>query len=64
MAHGICEGLWLKKVQEELKRSVVGPMKFVFDNKEAVGVVHNLIQNYKTKHVEIDIHFIKEKLGR
>lgn len=32
------------------------------DNKAAITIVHNPIQHDRTKHVEIDRHFIKEKM--
>ncbi|RVW76999.1 Copia protein [Vitis vinifera] len=39
-----------------------GPMKLYCDNKSAINIVHNPIQHNRTKHIEIDRHFIKEKL--
>ncbi|RVW62074.1 Copia protein [Vitis vinifera] len=39
-----------------------GPMKLYCDNKSAINIVHNPIQHDRTKHIEIDRHFIKEKL--
>jgi hypothetical protein len=32
------------------------------DNKSAISIANNLVQHDKTKHVEIDRFFIKEKL--
>ena len=37
-------------------------MKLYCDNKIAIEIAHNLIQYDHTKHMEIDRHFIKEKL--
>ena len=34
------------------------------DNKEAIEIVQNLVQHDRTKHVEVDCHFIKEKLDQ
>jgi hypothetical protein len=31
-------------------------------NKAAINITHNSIQHNQTKHIEIDRHFIKEKL--
>ncbi|RVW39537.1 Retrovirus-related Pol polyprotein from transposon RE1 [Vitis vinifera] len=62
MAHGVCEILWLKKILEELKRPLEMPMKLYCDNKAAISIAHNPVQHDRTKHVEIDRHFIKEKL--
>ena len=38
------------------------PMKLFCDNKAAISIANNSIQHDRTKHVEINIHFIKEKL--
>ena len=38
------------------------PMKLYCDNKAAVSSAQNLVQHDRTKHVEIDRHFIKEKI--
>jgi len=61
MAHGICEILWLKRFLEELRRPVSFPMKLYCDNKAAISIAHNPVQHDRTKHVEVDRHFIKEK---
>ena len=37
-------------------------MRLYCDNKLAISIAHNPIQHDKTKHVEVDRHFIKEKL--
>lgn len=34
------------------------------DNKSAIQIAHNPVQHDRTKNVEVDLHFIKEKLGR
>ena len=37
-------------------------MTLYSDNKAGINITHNPIQHDRTKHVEIDRHFIKEKL--
>ena len=37
-------------------------MKLYYDNKSTMNIAHNPIKYDHTKHVEIDKHFIKEKL--
>ncbi|XP_060958297.1 uncharacterized mitochondrial protein AtMg00810-like [Cannabis sativa] len=62
VAHGICEIIWIKRLLEELKSSQSSPMKLYCDNKAAIAIAHNLVLHDRTKHVEVDKHFIKEKI--
>ena len=62
MAQGVCEILWVKRLLSELGRPVELPMKLFCDNKAAISIANNPVQHDRTKHVEIDRHFIKEKL--
>ena len=39
-------------------------MTLYCDNKAAISIAHNPIQHDRTKHIEIDRHFIKEKLNK
>ncbi|WMV13495.1 hypothetical protein MTR67_006880 [Solanum verrucosum] len=61
MAHGICEMIWLKKI-EELRRPMTPLMKLYCANKAVISIAHNPIQYDRTKYIEVDRHFIKEKL--
>ena len=40
----------------------MGTMKLYDDNKSTINISHNLVQHDHVKHVEVDRHFIKEKL--
>ena len=62
MAQGVCELLWVKIILNDLKIKYEAPMGLGCDNKSAISIAHNPIQHDRTKHVEIDRHFIKEKL--
>ena len=64
MAHGICEILWLRILLMELGLYRSKPLMLYCDNKAALDIAHNPIQHDRTKHVEIDRHFIKEKLDQ
>ena len=58
----ICEVLLIRQLLEELKISRTLPMKLYCENKVAISIAHNLVLHDGTKHVEVDKHFIKEKL--
>ena len=62
MAQGICEGIWLKRLLEELRVPVKYPMILHCDNQAAISIAKNPVHHDRTKHVEIDRHFIKEKI--
>ena len=62
MAQGICELLWLKIILEDLKIKYDGLVKLYCHNKYVISMAYNPVQHDKTKHTELDRHFIKEKL--
>ena len=64
MAHGICEAIWIKQLLEELKISYEFPMQLYCDNKATICIAHNPVRHDRTKHVEVDRHFIIEKLEK
>ena len=59
VAHGICEIMWIIRLLEELKMTGSSPMKLYCDK---ISVAHNPVLHDRTKHVEVDKHFIKEKI--
>ncbi|CAL2227819.1 unnamed protein product [Prunus armeniaca] len=64
MAHGVCELLWIKRLLVELGFKPGKPMKLHCDNKSTIDIAHNPVQHDRTKHVEVDRHFIKEKIEK
>ncbi|RDX95441.1 HBS1-like protein, partial [Mucuna pruriens] len=61
IAQGLCEMLWLKIILDNLRVKLEGPMKFYCD-KLTINIACNPIQNDRTKHIDIDRHFVEEKL--
>ena len=62
IARGVYELLWLKIILEDLKIKWDGPMRLYCDNKLAISIAHNPVHHDRTIHIEIDRHFIKERL--
>ncbi|RDY07539.1 putative mitochondrial protein, partial [Mucuna pruriens] len=62
MAQGICEGLWMKIILDDIKVKYEGHIKLFCDNNSVMNITHNPIQYDRTKHIEIDRHFIIKKL--
>nr|GEY34820.1 putative RNA-directed DNA polymerase [Tanacetum cinerariifolium] len=59
---GITEVLWVRRLLTEIGYSPQEPTKIFSDNKAAIQISENPVQHDRTKHIEVDRHFIKEKL--
>ncbi|XP_042010609.1 uncharacterized mitochondrial protein AtMg00810-like [Salvia splendens] len=59
---GLTEILWLKRLMTELELMPSGPCKLFCDNKAAISISENPVQHDRTKHVEVDRHFIKDNI--
>ena len=62
LAHGVCEAMWIKRVLEELQVPITAPIRIYCDNKAAISIAHNPVLHDRTKHIEVDKHFIREKI--
>lgn len=58
----IIEIMWLRRLLTEIGFLPNRKSKLFCDNKAAISISKNPIQHDRTKHVEVDRHFIKEKL--
>lgn len=59
---GICEGMWIQRVLADLKLNNLKPIIMYCDNHAAISIAKNPVQHDRTKHIEIDRHFISEKI--
>ena len=62
MAHGVCEGVWLKLLLKEMGLPLESSVKFLCDNQATISIAKNPEYHDRIKHVEIDRHFIREKI--
>ena len=62
ITRGLAEVLWLRKLLTELGFVPTQACPLRCDNKAAVSISENPVQHDRTKHIEVDRHFIKEKL--
>ena len=62
IAKGITEVLWIKKLIIEIGFPPQLPSQLKCDNKAVISISENPVQHDRTKHVEVDRHFIKEKI--
>ncbi|XP_019246535.1 PREDICTED: uncharacterized protein LOC109226196 [Nicotiana attenuata] len=61
MATTVAELVWLHGLLEEVSMKVDLPMELYCDNKAALQIASNPMYHERTKHIEIDCHFIREK---
>ena len=62
MAQGTCEIMWIHQLLTELGFDITLPAKLWCDNQAANHIASNPIFHERTKHIEIDCHFVREKL--
>jgi len=62
MASLTCELIWVKQFLKEIGFCNIQPIKTYCDNQAALHIASNPVFHEKTKHIEIDCHFIREKL--
>ena len=63
MALATCEFIWLKHLLQELRFGKDKQMKLICDNQAALHISSNPIFHKRTKHIEVDCHFIREKIA-
>ena len=63
MTLATCELIWLKQLLQELRFGKDGQMTLVCDNQAALYIASNLIFLERIKYIEVDCHFIQEKIA-
>ncbi|WVZ64737.1 hypothetical protein U9M48_014214 [Paspalum notatum var. saurae] len=63
MAHVMAECYWLRQLLHELHISIPSAIVVYCDNVSVVYMTANMVYHRRTKHIEIDIHFICEKVA-
>lgn len=62
MAATTSELMWLRRLLADLSLSHSQPMLLHCDNQSALRIAANPVLHERTKHIEIDCHFIHEHL--
>ncbi|GFZ20884.1 hypothetical protein Acr_29g0000460 [Actinidia rufa] len=62
MAQGTSEIIWLRSLLTELGFSVTDSSYLFCDNKSAIMLSSDSVLHERTKHIEVDIHFIRKKV--
>nr|CAN80924.1 hypothetical protein VITISV_003442 [Vitis vinifera] len=62
MTLATCELIWLRHLLRELRFGKDEQMKLICDNQAALHIASNPVFHERTKHIEVDCHFIREKI--
>ena len=62
LAAVICELKWLRGLLSCLGVMQEGPMQVYCDNQSALHLAHNLVFHERSKHIEVDLHFIRDTI--
>jgi hypothetical protein len=63
VANGMAEASWLRQLLAELYNPLLRSTLVYCDNVSAVYLSTNPVQHQRTKHVEIDLHFVRDRVA-
>jgi hypothetical protein len=63
VTNDVVEACWLRQLLVELHNPLSRATLVYCDNVSAVYLSTNLVQHQRTKHVEIDLHFVRERVA-
>jgi hypothetical protein len=63
VANGVAEASWMRQLPHELHSPLQRATLIYCDNVSAVYLSTNPVQHQRTKHVEIDLHFVRERVA-
>lgn len=62
MALTTCEITWLVSLLKDLGIQKVAPVDLKCDNQTVLYIAANLVFHERTRHIEINLHFIRDKI--
>lgn len=62
LATTLCEVSWLFNLLQELQFNIPRPIPMYCDNTSAIHIAENPVLHERTKHIELDCHFIRDKV--
>ena len=62
MADSTGEISWLKCLLQDLQVSIPTPSLVMCDNASTIALANNTIHHARTKHIEIDCHFVRDEI--
>ncbi|CAM8993519.1 unnamed protein product [Rhodiola kirilowii] len=63
MAAVCSEIMWLSRLLSDMKAPIPTPVSIYCDNQAAIHIARNQVFHERTKHIELDCHFIRHHIG-
>nr|GEV72869.1 hypothetical protein [Tanacetum cinerariifolium] len=63
MASVTCEIMWIVKIIKDLNVDNLIPINLYYDKKSAIQIATNPVMHEKTKHFDLDVHLVREKVS-
>ena len=63
MANAVAEAVWLRQLLGELHQPHTRATVVYRDNISSVYMAANPVHHHRTKNIELDIHFVREKVA-
>ena len=63
VANAVAECSWLRQLLGELHCHIKGATITYCDNVSSVYMARNPVHHRRTKHIELDVHFVREKVA-
>ena len=61
LADCTCEITWLQCLLKDLQVPLTDPVQIFCDNSSTIVLASNPVQHARTKHIELDCHFVRDK---
>lgn len=62
MAQATCELMWVRHLLAEIRLGESSPMQLWCDNEAAIHIASKPVFHERTKHIEVDCHFVRKKI--
>ena len=63
MALASCEVTWLTQLVKDMGISELPPTLLKCDNQAAISIAANPVLHERTKHIEIDCHYVRDQIN-
>ncbi|XP_019057634.1 PREDICTED: uncharacterized protein LOC109116512 [Tarenaya hassleriana] len=62
LAQTTCELLWISSLLSDIQVPLLNPITLFCDSKSAIHIATNPVYHERTKHIEMDCHFVRDKV--